>query len=265
MTLSNVSLHLSASNDHCTPQSLFLWLFSWQYCNVLVHQPKALRTLDMYQVVTLTSKTGNSLSTKACEVNSLLWRSHISMHLLWKSFNFLGNLLLSRRVAGARTPVLLCRFTSLKIDCLVIVTLCLWCSSLWICTADKPFFEYSIIKCRVDINNLLTLPVAIFIYKQCLCISVTWSGEACVRSFVSCIVRSFVSCIVRSYFVSCVRLIKLTNETSDTRNERYTKRTIHEANEPNTRTKRKRMENEKRTNDTRKRNERKTHTIRNIC
>jgi hypothetical protein len=30
----------------------------------------------------------------------------------------------------------------------------------------------------------------------------------------------FLSCIVRSYFVSCVRLIKLTNETSDTRNER---------------------------------------------
>ena len=50
------------------------------------------------------------------------------------------------------------------------------------------------------------------------------------RAFVSCIVRSFVSCIVRSYFVSCVRLIKLTNETNDTRNERYTKRTnqLHE-------------------------------------
>jgi hypothetical protein len=37
----------------------------------------------------------------------------------------------------------------------------------------KPFFEYSIIKCRVDINDLLTLPVAIFVYKQCLFISVT--------------------------------------------------------------------------------------------
>ena len=62
MTLSNVSLDLSASNDHCTLQSLFLWLISWQYCYVLVHQPKALRTLDMYEVVTLTSKTRNSLS-----------------------------------------------------------------------------------------------------------------------------------------------------------------------------------------------------------
>jgi hypothetical protein len=46
---------------------------------------------------------------------------------------------------------------------------------------------------------------------------------------VSCIVRSFVSFIVRSYFVSCVRLIKLTNET----------------NEPITQTKRKRTENER--------------------
>ena len=55
-------------NDHCTLQNLFLWLISWQYCNVLVYQPKALRTLDMYEVVTLTSKTRNSLSTKACEV-----------------------------------------------------------------------------------------------------------------------------------------------------------------------------------------------------
>jgi hypothetical protein len=116
MTLSNVSLDRSASNDHCTLQSLFLWLISWQYCNVLVHQPKALRTLDMYEVVTLTSKTRNSLFTKAGEVNSLLWRSHMSMHLLWKSVNFLG-IMLSRRVAGARTPVLLYRFTNLKIDC----------------------------------------------------------------------------------------------------------------------------------------------------
>ena len=116
MTLSNVSLDRSASNDHCTLQSLFLWLISWQYCNVLVHQPKALRTLDMYEVVTLTSKTRNSLFTKAGEVNSLLWRSHMSTHLLWKSVNFLG-IMLSRRVAGARTPVLLYRFTNLKIDC----------------------------------------------------------------------------------------------------------------------------------------------------
>jgi hypothetical protein len=161
------------------------------YCNVLVYQPKALRTLDMYEVVTLTSKTRNSLSTKACKVNSLLWRSHMSMHLLWKSVNFLGNLLLSRRVAGTRTPVLLYRFTNLKIDCLVVVTLCLRCSSLWICTADKSFFEYSIIKCRVDIDNLLTLPV-----KQCLLISVTWSGEACVRF----VYRSFVFRFVRSSY-----------------------------------------------------------------
>ena len=131
--------------------------------------------------------------------------------------------MLSRRVAGARTPVLLYRFTNLKIDCLVVVTLCLRCSSLWICTADKPFFEYSIIKCCVDIDNLLTLPVTIFVYKQCLFISVTWSGEACVRF----VYHSFVSCIARS-FVSCVRLIKLTNET----------------NEPITWTKRKRTKNE---------------------
>ena len=48
---------------------------------------------------------------------------------------------------------------------------------------------------RVDIDNLLTLPVAIFIYKQCLFISVTWSGEA------------------------CVHLIKLTNEKNDARNK----------------------------------------------
>jgi hypothetical protein len=89
------------------------------------------------------------------------------------------------------TPVLLCRFTNLKIDCLVVATLCLRCSSLWICTADKLFFEYSIIKCRVDIDNLLTLPV--FVYKQCLFLIVTWSGEACVR-FVYRVsfVRSFV-------------------------------------------------------------------------
>ena len=40
---------------------------------------------------------------------------------------------------------------------------------------------------------------------------------------------------------------------------------MHETNEPITRTKRKRTENEKRTNDTRKRNEWKTPTIRNIC
>jgi hypothetical protein len=36
-------------------------------------------------------------------------------------------------------------------------------------------------------------------------------------------------------------------------------------NEPITRMKRKRTENEKRTNDTRKRNKRKTQTMRNIC
>jgi hypothetical protein len=95
------------------------------------------------------------------------------MHLLRKSVNLLGNILFARRVAGARTPVLLCRFTILKIDCLVVVTLCLRCTSLWICTAEKPFFEYSIIKCRVDIDNLLALPVAILAYKQCLFISVT--------------------------------------------------------------------------------------------
>jgi hypothetical protein len=70
------------------------------------------------------------------------------------------------------TPLLLYRFTNLKIDSLVVATMCLRCSSLWICTADKPFFDYSIIKCRVDIDNLLPLPVAIFVYKQCLFISV---------------------------------------------------------------------------------------------
>ena len=154
MTLSNVSLDLSSSNDPSTLQSLFLWFICWQYCNVLVHQPKALRPMDVYEVVTLTSKTRNNLSTKACEVSSLLLPSHMSMHFLCKSVNFLGNLLLSRRVAGFRTSVMLCRFTNLKIDCLVVATLCLRCSSLWICTADKPFFEYSIIKCRVDIDNL---------------------------------------------------------------------------------------------------------------
>jgi hypothetical protein len=53
----------------------------------------------------------------------------------------------------------------LKIDCLVVATMRLRCSSLWICTADKPFFEYSIIKCRVDIDNLLPLPDAIFVHK----------------------------------------------------------------------------------------------------
>jgi hypothetical protein len=40
---------------------------------------------------------------------------------------------------------------------------------------------------------------------------------------------------------------------------------MHETNEPITRTKRKRTENEKLMNDTRKRSERKTQTIRNIC
>ena len=63
-----------------------------------------------------------------------------------------------------------------------------------------------------------------------------------------------VSCIVRSYFVSRVRLIKLTNETNDTPNERtnYT--------------------NETQTSGIRKTNERytqtkptKAQTIRNIC
>ena len=193
MTLSNVSLDLSSSNDPSTLQSLFLWFICWQYCNVLVHQPKALRPMDVYEVVTLTSKTRNNLSTKACEVSSLLLPSHMSMHFLCKSVNFLGNLLLSRRVAGFRTSVMLCRFTNLKIDCLVVVTLCLRCSSLWICTADKPFFEYSIIKCRVDIDNLLTLPVAIFVCKQCLFISVTWSGEAYVRFVYRSFVFRFVS------------------------------------------------------------------------
>jgi hypothetical protein len=110
--------------------------------------------------------TEQSVYTKACEVNSLLWWSHMSMHLLWKSVNFLRNLLLSRRVAGARTPVLLYRFTNLKIDCLVVVTLCLRCSSLWICTVDKPFFDYSIIKCCVDLDNLLTGEACVhFVYR----------------------------------------------------------------------------------------------------
>jgi hypothetical protein len=139
MTLSNVSLDLSASIDHCTLQSVSLWLSSCQFCNALVHHP--LRTLDMYEVVTLTSNTRNSLRTKASKVNSLFLWSHMSMHLLCKSFNFLGILLLSRRVAGARTPVLLYRFTNLKIYCLVVDTLCLRCSSLWICTVDTTFFE----------------------------------------------------------------------------------------------------------------------------
>jgi hypothetical protein len=35
------------------------WSVDNKYCNVLVHQPKALRTLDMYEFVTLTSKTRN--------------------------------------------------------------------------------------------------------------------------------------------------------------------------------------------------------------
>jgi hypothetical protein len=78
----------------------------------------------------------------------------------------------------------------------VVVTLCLRCSSIWICTADKPFFEYSIIKCRVDIDNLLTCRhfclQTVFIY-----ISVTWSGEAYVHlvhrvSFVRISFRAFV-------------------------------------------------------------------------
>ena len=53
-----------------------------------------------------------------------------------------------------------------------------------------------------------------------------------------------VSCIVRSYFVSCFRLIKLKNETNDTRNERtnYTNETQmngkRETNELYTQTKR---------------------------
>ena len=53
--------------------------------------------------------------------------------------------------------------------------------------------------------------------------------------------------------LECVH--QLMNETNDTRNERYTKRTIRETNEPITQTKRKRTENEKQTNDTRKRYE----------
>ena len=66
--------------------------------------------------------------------------------------------------------------------------------------------------------------------------------------------------------LECVhQLTTETNDTNDTRNERYTKRMIHETNEPSTQTKRKQTENEKRTNDTHKRNERKTQTIRNIC
>jgi hypothetical protein len=141
LTLSNVSLDLSASIEHCTLQSVSLWLSSCQFCNALVHHPKALRTLDMYEVVTLTSNTRKGLPTKASKYNSLLLWSHMSMHLLCKSFNFLGNLLLSRRVAGARTPVLLYRFTNLKIYSLVVATLCLRCSSLWICTVDTTFFE----------------------------------------------------------------------------------------------------------------------------
>ena len=60
--------------------------------------------------------------------------------------------------------------------------------------------------------------------------------------FTKYIVRLFVSCIVCSYFVSCIRLIKLTNETK----------------ESITRTKRKQTENEKQMSDTRKRNERKS-------
>jgi hypothetical protein len=60
---------------------------------------------------------------------------------------------------------------------------------------------------------------------------------------------SFVRFVYRSYFISCVRLIKLTNETNDSRHER-----TNYTNEMQT--------NGKRTNDTSKRNKRKTRTIR---
>ena len=45
--------------------------------------------------------------------------------------------------------------------------------TLRICPFESFQWVYSIIKCRVDIDNLLTFPVAIFVYKQCLFISVT--------------------------------------------------------------------------------------------
>ena len=72
------------------------------------------------------------------------------------------------------------------------------------------------------------------------------------RSFVSCIIRSFVSCIVRSNFASCVRLIRLTNETNDTRNER-TNYTNEAQNERKTKNEGTIHANE--TNKNRKRNE----------
>ena len=74
---------------------------------------------------------------------------------------------------------------------------------------------------------------------------------------VSCIVRSFVSCVVRSYFVSCVRVIKLTSETNNARNERYTKRTnqLHERNANERKTKNERTIHANETNEKRKRYE----------
>jgi hypothetical protein len=47
------------------------------------------------------------------------------------------------------------------------------------------------------------------------------------RAFVSCIVRSFALCIARSYFVSCVRLIKLTNGTKKPITRTKIERTIY--------------------------------------
>ena len=64
-------------------------------------------------------------------------------------------------------------------------------------------------------------------------------------------------CIVRSYYASCVRLIKLTNETNDTRNERYTKRTsqLHKRSANERKTKNGRTIHANETNEERKRYE----------
>ena len=85
---------------------------------------------------------------------------------------------------------------------------------------------------RVDIDNLPTLPVAIFVYKQCLFISVTWSGETCVRfvygvSFVRSFLVSFVRISFRAFVYLNWRTKRMIHESNDARNERtnYTNET----------------------------------------
>jgi hypothetical protein len=89
-----------------------------------------------------------------------------------------------------------------------------------------------------NIAHPLTLRICPFECFQWVYILIVFMNCWCTIYFV------FVSCIVRSYFFSCVRLIKLTNETNDTRNERanYTNETqtsgIRKTNERCTQTKR---------------------------